>query len=82
MAAAQKAVQLDPTFPTTHTYLAIAYMSQYIPGAISPENVHMAESALKEFNEVLSLDPKEPPELAHQAGTATCSWASSARTRL
>jgi hypothetical protein len=23
----QKAVELDPSFPTTHTYLAIAYMS-------------------------------------------------------
>ena len=35
----QKAVELDPSFKTTHLYLATAYMSQYIPGAESPENV-------------------------------------------
>src|SRR5260370_35454867 len=55
----QKAVQLDPTFPTTHTYLAIAYMSQYIPGAESPENVRMAENAFTEFQKVLELDTKD-----------------------
>ena len=55
----QKAVQLDPTYTTTHEYLAIAYMSQYIPGAESPENVRMAENAYNEFQEVLRLDPKD-----------------------
>ena len=39
----QKAVELDPNFKTTHLYLATAYMSQYIPGAESPENVRMGE---------------------------------------
>jgi tetratricopeptide (TPR) repeat protein len=63
----QTAVQLEPTNKNTHQYLAIAYMSQYIPGAISPENVHMAESALKEFNEVLSLDPKDETAIAYIA---------------
>src|SRR6476659_1137086 len=51
----QKAVELDPTFKTTHQYLATAYMSQYIPGAESPENVRMAESAYNEFQNVLKL---------------------------
>src|ERR1700731_3224938 len=54
----QKAVELDPTYSTTHTYLAIAYMSQYIPGAESLENVRMADNTFKEFQEVLKLDPK------------------------
>jgi tetratricopeptide (TPR) repeat protein len=63
----QKAVQLDPTFTTTHQYLAIAYMSQYIPGAESPENVHMAENAYKEFQEVLRLDPKDENATAYIA---------------
>src|ERR1700692_3074324 len=49
----QKAVELDPSFTTTHTYLAIAYMSQYIPGAESPENVHMAQTAFNEVQNVL-----------------------------
>src|SRR2546425_9139728 len=55
----QKAVELDPTFKTTHLYLATAYMSQYIPGADSPENVRMAENAYNEFQNVLKLDPKD-----------------------
>ena len=55
----QKAVELDPGFKTTHLYLATAYMAQYIPGAESPENVRMAESAYNEFQNVLKLDPKD-----------------------
>jgi tetratricopeptide (TPR) repeat protein len=55
----QKAVELDPSFKTTHLYLATAYMSQYIPGAESPENVRMAESAYNEFQNVLKLDDKD-----------------------
>ena len=55
----QKAVELDPTFKTTHLYLATAYMSQYIPGAESPENIRMGENAYNEFQNVLKLDPKD-----------------------
>jgi len=55
----QKAVELDPSFKTTHLYLATAYMAQYIPGAESPENVRMAESAYNEFQNVLKIDPKD-----------------------
>jgi len=55
----QKAVELDPTFKTTHLYLATAYMAQYIPGAESPENVRMAKNAYDEFQRVLELDPKD-----------------------
>src|SRR5262245_52129611 len=54
----QKAVELDPAFPTTHLYLATAYMTQYIPGAESDENKRLAESAHKEFQRVLELDSK------------------------
>src|SRR5260370_35553306 len=49
----QKAVELDPSFKTTHLYLATAFMSQYIPGADLPENVHMAEKAYNEYQNVL-----------------------------
>src|SRR5437762_4933998 len=55
----QTAVELDPSFKTTHLYLATAYMSQYIPGAESPENVRMAENAYNEYQNVLKLDPKD-----------------------
>jgi Tfp pilus assembly protein PilF len=54
----EEAVQLDPTFSTARLYLAMAYYSQYIPGAESPENQQHADHAFKEFNKVLEQDPK------------------------
>lgn len=53
----KEAVQLDPEFPTARLYLATAYMSQYIPGAESPENQQNAEAAEQEFLKVLEQDP-------------------------
>jgi Tfp pilus assembly protein PilF len=55
----KKAVELDPEFPTARLYLATAYMSQYIPGADSPENRQFAQSALEQFNKVLAANPKD-----------------------
>jgi tetratricopeptide (TPR) repeat protein len=52
------AVELDPSFPTARLYLATAYMSQYIPGAESPENVQNAKMANDQFLKVLEQDPK------------------------
>ncbi len=51
------ATDLDPAFPTARVYLASAFMSQYIPGAESPENIEMANNAFGEFNKVLEIDP-------------------------
>ena len=58
------AVQLDPNFPTARLYLATAYMSQYIPGADSPENVQMAQAAHDQFAKVLEQDPKNEVAIA------------------
>lgn len=55
----KKAVDLDPDFPTARLYLATAYMSQYIPGADSPENKQYAQSAMDQFNKVLAANPKD-----------------------
>jgi tetratricopeptide (TPR) repeat protein len=55
----KKAVDLDPDFPTARLYLATAYMSQYIPGADSPENKQYASSAMEQFNKVLAANPKD-----------------------
>ena len=55
----KKAVDLDPDFDTARLYLATAYMSQYIPGADSPENKQFAQSALDQFNKVLAVNPKD-----------------------
>lgn len=58
------AVQLDPNFPTARLYLATAYMSQYIPGADSPENMQMAQAAHEQFQKVLDQDPKNDVAIA------------------
>jgi len=55
--AFQKVVNLDPTDVTARLYLATALMSQYIPGAVSPENREFAQRAKAEFREVLRLEP-------------------------
>src|SRR5579872_3330798 len=47
------AVQLDPENSVPRLYLATAYMSQYIPGAVSPENVQLADEAKSNFEKVL-----------------------------
>ena len=58
------AADLDPEFHTARLYLATAYMSQYIPGAESPENLAMAKSAYDEFAKVLEKDPNNSLALA------------------
>ena len=52
------AVELDGTNPNARLYLATAYMSQYIPGAESPENLQNAKAASGQFLKVLEQDPK------------------------
>ena len=60
----RRSVELDPTYPTSHLYLATAYVNQYIPGADSPENNRMAENAHNAFLKVLELDPKNEVAVA------------------
>ncbi len=66
----QQAIDLDPTYPTARLYLATAYMSQYIPGAESPENNAFAENATKNFLEVLNQNPKDTTALKSLASLA------------
>src|SRR5947209_13467357 len=58
------AISLDPNNPNARLYLATAYMTQWIPGAESPENVKLATEAKREFEEVLSRDAKDKVALA------------------
>lgn len=53
----KRAKDLDPTLMNARLYLATAYASSYIPGAPSPENKAHGEQAIKEFQDVLSIDP-------------------------
>ncbi len=61
------AVQLDPTFLNARLYLATAYMSQYIPGAESPDNLQMAAAAKQSFQQVLEQEPGNEVALASMA---------------
>ena len=58
------AIELDPELLAARLYLATAYMSQYIPGAESPENIEMAETATKEFMKVLEVEPQNSVAIA------------------
>jgi tetratricopeptide (TPR) repeat protein len=53
----KQAKELDPTLMNARLYLATAYATQYIPGAPSEENMRMGQQAVKEFQDVLSIDP-------------------------
>ena len=64
------AIELDPTYPTARLYLATAYMSQYIPGAESPENLAFAKNATDNFLKVLEANPKDTTALKSLASLA------------
>jgi tetratricopeptide (TPR) repeat protein len=63
----KNAVQLDPDNTMPRLYLATAYMSQYIPGAESPENMQLAKEAKEEFQKVLEKNPSDTTALASLA---------------
>ena len=63
-------IALDPTNKNGRLYLATAYMSQYIPGADSPENNQMAKAAKTEFQKVLADSPNDKIALASLASLA------------
>ncbi len=63
----KEAVALDPNNLNGRLYLATAYMSQYIPGAGSPENLQVAKQAKEEFLRVLEKDANDKTALASLA---------------
>lgn len=63
----KKAIDLDDSNPNARLYLATAYMTQWIPGAESPENKALADGARKEFMTVLGKDPNDKTALASLA---------------
>ncbi len=63
----KEAVELDPSNVTGRLYLATAYMSQYIPGAESPDNMQLAKQAKEEFSKVLENHPNDTTALASLA---------------
>src|SRR5277367_6462468 len=66
----KQAAALDPTNSNATLYLATSYMSQWIPGAESPENVQFAAMAKEQFMKVLEKDPANTTSLASLASIA------------
>src|SRR5260370_19684937 len=54
----QKSVSLKPNEVEPHLYLASAWMSLYISGDQSSDNLDKVRNAEKELNTVLKLDPE------------------------
>jgi Tfp pilus assembly protein PilF len=54
----EAALQYDPDLLAARTYRASSYMMQYVQGSTSEENLKVANDALKGFEEVLAIDPK------------------------
>jgi len=63
----QKAVDLDPNNAEYRLYLGSTYMTQYVPGSESPENLAFADKATSEFARVLEIDPNNKTAIASMA---------------
>ena len=50
------ALEFDPELTDAKAYQAYAYMNQFIPGGLDPENLKMAQQAIDGFQEVLNTD--------------------------
>jgi tetratricopeptide (TPR) repeat protein len=66
----KSAVELDPTNQNAQLYLATSYMTQWVPGADSPENNRAQKAARQEFLKVLDKDPQNKIALASLASMA------------
>ena len=68
--AFQRAVSLNPSGTNAHLYLGTAFMTQWIPGAESPENGELARKARSEFEAVVELEPRNLVALQSLASLA------------
>jgi tetratricopeptide (TPR) repeat protein len=60
----QEAMKLDPNLTMAELYLATAYSQQFIPGAMSAENMKNADLAIKTFESILAREPKNVSAIA------------------
>jgi tetratricopeptide (TPR) repeat protein len=66
----KQAIAKDPDWDVPQLYLAITYMTQWIPGAKSPENKEFADQARAGFQKVLERDGGNNTALASMASMA------------
>jgi len=66
----QQAVQLDPGLINARMYLATAFVSQYIPGVDSPDNLRTAQQAIDEYQRVIDANPSREQKVNSAKGIA------------
>ncbi len=66
----RKATELDPTQTVARLYLATAYVSQYIPGVETKDNLLLAEQAIEQYQRVLESDAPANSKLNSAKGMA------------
>jgi tetratricopeptide (TPR) repeat protein len=66
----QKASELDANLLNAHMYLAGAFVAQYVPGADTPDNVHLAEQAIEQYQHVLDAKPGREQQVTALSGIA------------
>jgi len=66
----QTAVQLDPNLLVGRMYLATAFVSQYIPGVDSPDNLRTAQQAIDEYQKVIDANPSREQKVTCAKGIA------------
>jgi len=66
----QNAVNLDPALINARMYLATAYVSQYVPGIDSPDNLQNAQNAIDEYTKVIDANPSREQKVNSAKGIA------------
>lgn len=66
----QNAVNLDPALTNARMYLATAYVSQYVPGIDSPDNLQNAQNAIDEYTKVIDANPSRDQKVNSAKGIA------------
>jgi tetratricopeptide (TPR) repeat protein len=66
----QKAVNLDPALINARMYLATAYVSQYVPGIDTPDNLRTAQQAIDEYQKVIDANPSRDQKVNSAKGIA------------
>ena len=66
----QQSVRLDPSLINARMYLATAYVSQYIPGVDSPDNLRTAQQAIDEYQRVIDANPSRDQKVNAAKGMA------------
>jgi hypothetical protein len=66
----QNAVTLDPALINARMYLATAYVSQYVPGIDTPDNLQNAQNAIDEYTKVIDANPSRDQKVNSAKGIA------------